>query len=198
MKKEEFDKLEKCNDSRACVFKVSKSDVDDESEKIENGGGEEERCKILTSTYPDNRCPFCKDELVKTEHTVQQKPKKKEVTTDEIESIVNSILENAMVPMKDQDDSCSFYTKGGCKATSHKTCLRCRFYKPTLLHKMTITAECILEIVKQKKALGILQDKTQKRLVETKRKLAETREKLELSDNEILKAEIINSTHYSE
>lgn len=39
MKKVEFDKLEKCNDSRACVFKVSKSDVDDEIEKIESGGG---------------------------------------------------------------------------------------------------------------------------------------------------------------
>lgn len=59
------------------------------------------------------------------------------------------------IPESRKKEYCQYYDGGDyhCKATSHKTCSRCKFFCPTIHGKMEIIAKSYAEIKKRNIAL---------------------------------------------
>jgi len=58
-----------------------------------------------------------------------------------------STMNSIDVTDNEHEETCQFYTIAGCKATSQKSCYRCRFYVPNMLAKTKILAEDVTNAI---------------------------------------------------
>lgn len=109
-----------CNEIKDCFAKTT--------------GGE---CKILTSTYPQGKCPFWKP---------IDKP-----LSQEIRQIVDKRI--TLTATHNTEKQCEFYVGSEeryCKCCTNTRCKGCHFYSPNLATKMKMMAESLIDLEKSR------------------------------------------------
>ena len=176
-------------------------------------------CKLLTSVYKNGKCKFQIDpvRLEEIQSTMITSSANKKVESDinhedhdSVENIpsrefAESVLKGHYVTDNEHEETCQFYTIAGCKATSQKSCYRCRFYVPNMLTKTNILAEdvtnAITTLEKTKKKLAKVESNNRRlmqNVISTTKECDSLIKECGSLITELLKNEIIESTHYGE
>lgn len=114
-----------CADARPCRFRDDKG-----------------KCIILTSTYKNGECPWCKEKNAEAEKPVR---KKKPMSAGQV---VNSYFNLSAKHTREPD--CEWYvgTKRSrleCKATHNESCKGCRFYSANKAKRTEAVAAYLLQ-----------------------------------------------------